>query len=60
MTLVVYCLECDRPKDEHDQPELEPHEFNPCKGCTAYGPPHLVSEKCESGGYAHCSCGICF
>ena len=23
-------------------------------------PPHNASSKCESGGYSHCSCDICF
>lgn len=26
----------------------------------AGGPPHKASDRCESGKYPHCSCGVCF
>jgi hypothetical protein len=65
-TLVIYCVECDIPEAEHASTENPDgpgagHPFWPCEQCKrADGPPHRPSAKCESGGYAHCSCGVCF
>lgn len=55
---VVYCLDCDKRQDQHANAD---HPFNPCKGCESGDlSPHLASRRCESGGYDHCSCDVCF
>ena len=43
--------------------ELRRHAFENCHTCQDYngdGPPHFASIRCESGGYNHCSCDVCF
>ena len=33
----------------------------PCPACLRGDPtPHNASERCESGGYSHCTCDTCF
>lgn len=31
-----------------------------CSLCGRGGPSHNASPRCESGGYPHCSCDVCF
>lgn len=53
--------------DQRPQPrrhKLPPGECPSCERERAAGtdfhPPHDASPRCQSGGWAHCSCDICF
>jgi hypothetical protein len=47
--------ERSRPK----APICEPKDCPTCKRGETL-PPHYPSQKCESGGRAHCACDVCF